>query len=89
MKKFLTFILLTILVNSCIPKKNLVYFQGEPQKVDSIQRLQEAPYRLQINDILDVQIKSPDKDLVALFSNRQQNQNNTAQYSSEALYFNG
>ena len=86
MKKFLTFILLAIVLNSCIPKKNLVYFQGEPQQIDSLQRIQEAPYRLQINDMLDIQIQSPDKDLVDLFQ-RSQNENNSVRYTKESLYF--
>jgi len=86
MKKFLTFILLAILLNSCIPKKNLVYFQGEEQQVDSLRRLQEAPYRLQINDMLDIQIQSPDKKLVDLFQ-RSENENNSVRYTKESLYF--
>jgi polysaccharide export outer membrane protein len=86
MKKFLTFIVLAILLNSCIPKKNLVYFQGEPEQLDSIQRIQEAPYRLQINDMLDIQIQSPDKELVDLFQ-RTQNENNNVRYTRESLYF--
>ncbi len=86
MKKFLTFIVLAILLNSCIPKKNLVYFQGEPEQLDSIQRIQEAPYRLQINDMLDIQIQSPDKELVDLFQ-RTQNDNNNVRYTRESLYF--
>lgn len=89
MKKLLTFILLAFLINSCIPKKNLIYFQGEVQQVDSIQRLQEAPYRLQMNDILDIQIKSPDEDLVALFTTRADEGNTNIRYTQEALYFNG
>lgn len=86
MKKFLTFIVLAILLNSCIPKKNLVYFQGDVKQVDSIQRLQEAPYRLQINDMLDIQIQSPDKKLVDLFQ-RSENENNSVRYTKESLYF--
>jgi len=86
MKKFLTFIVLAILLNSCIPKKNLIYFQGEPEQIDSIQRIQEAPYRLQINDMLDIQIQSPDKELVDLFQ-RTQNENNNVRYTKESLYF--
>lgn len=90
MKKFLTFILLSILLNSCIPKKNLVYFQGEQQTLDSIQRVQETPYRLQINDVLNIQIKSPNKDLVNLFTTREEGSGSTnTRYSEEALYFNG
>jgi polysaccharide export outer membrane protein len=89
MKKFLTFILLASLLHSCIPKKNLVYFQGELQQIDSVQRIQETPYRLMINDILNIQIKSPDKDLVALFTTQITGGNSNLRYSEQAQYFSG
>ena len=89
MKRILTFILLAILINSCIPKKNLVYFQGELKQIDSLQRIQETPYRLQINDIITIQIKSPDKDLVTLFTTRATGGTTNYRYSEQSLYFDG
>ncbi len=89
MKKLFTFILLAILLNSCIPKKNLVYFQGEMQQIDSLQRIQETPYRLQMNDILTIQIKSPNKELIALFTTRATGGTTNYRYSEQSLYFDG
>lgn len=88
MKRFLTFVLLATIFTSCIPNKDLIYFQGEAQTNDSIKKLQDVPYKLQINDMLDIQIKSPDKNLVDLFQTSTSENNNTM-YSQESLYFTG
>jgi len=91
MKKFLTLILLTIFFTSCIPTKDLVYFQGEVDQNGSIQKLQNEPYKLQVNDVLSIDIKSSDEKLVELFStsSANKNQNTNTLYSEETLYFTG
>ncbi len=90
MKKFLTFVLVVILSTSCIPKKNLVYFQGEPSTNQALQKLQNEPYKLQVNDMLDIQIKSSEEKLVELFqpfANSNGNTNSNIRFSQESLYF--
>lgn len=91
MRKVIAFLLLSILYTSCIPLKKQVYFQGDPSESDTIKKIQDVPYRLQVNDILDIQIKSSDEKLVALFSSTPQNNNSNSAnaYSEENLYFRG
>lgn len=86
MKKFLTFALLAIMFTSCIPTKELIYFQGEPSENQALKKLQNEPYRLQVNDMLDIQIKSADQKLVELFQPTTSD-NNNIRYSTETLYF--
>jgi polysaccharide export outer membrane protein len=71
MRIYIAFALLLIISASCIPLKKQIYFQGEITESDSIQKLQDEPYRLQVNDMLDIQIKSSDQKLVDLFSQNQ------------------
>lgn len=87
MKKFLTFIILTTIFTSCIPNKDLIYFQGEPSEANTLQKLQNEPYKLQVNDMLDLQIKSPDKKLVALFQTSTPGTDNSLRYTNENIYF--
>ena len=86
MKKFLGFVILAIIFTSCIPNKDLIYFQGEPSQNQRLQKLQNEPYKLQVNDMLDIQIKSADEKLVALFQTST-NENNTTRYNDESIYF--
>lgn len=87
MNKFLSFIFLAIICTSCIPNKELVYFQGDPQVNDSIKKLQDVPYKLQVNDMLDIQIKSSEEKLVDLFRTSINENNNSIRYTKESLYF--
>jgi len=89
MKKFLTIILYIVLFTSCIPNKDLVYFQGNPEQSEAVKKLQNEPYKLQVNDILDIQIKSPDETLVALFQNQATSGNSSSQFSAEKIFFTG
>ena len=91
MRKVIAFLLLSILYTSCIPLKKQVYFQGDQTESDTIKVIQDVPYRLQVNDILDIQIKSSDAKLVALFSSTPANNNSggSNQYNEETLYFRG
>ena len=90
---FATFSLL-----SCVPNKNLVYFQGTPNEKNDIQRVTNTPYRLQVDDIINIEIKSTESELVAMFkkssssnsgigSNNNNNNNNNNNGSSG--YFSG
>ena len=55
---------LGLLFTSCIPNKDLVYFQGDPKINKNIEAQMQAPYKLQVNDILDIRIKADDDELV-------------------------
>jgi polysaccharide export outer membrane protein len=91
MRKVIALLLLSIIYTSCIPLKKQVYFQGDPSENDTIKKIQDAPYRVQVNDILDIQIKSSDEKLVALFSSTPASNNATGAnaFSEENLYFRG
>jgi polysaccharide export outer membrane protein len=76
MKKiFIGFILLG-LFSSCLSKKQITYFQGEPVSKTEIYKLANQPYRLQINDVVSLDIKAEDEAIVSLFKT-------TAQGNSE------
>ncbi len=89
MRIFIAFALLLILSASCIPLKKQVYFQGEISESDTIRKLQDEPYRLQVNDMLDIQIKSSDQKLVELFNQSPSTGGNMGgnRFSEQALYF--
>ncbi|WP_377179537.1 polysaccharide biosynthesis/export family protein [Namhaeicola litoreus] len=86
MRKVLLLFIAIIFFSSCVPKKELVYFQGEPTTKDSIYKLQNEPYRLQVHDMLYIDIKSSDPQLVALFKNTE-SQSVQTQITPEILYF--
>ncbi|MET2984680.1 polysaccharide biosynthesis/export family protein [Aureibaculum conchae] len=90
LRKVLIIISLGLLISSCIPKKELTYFQGNPSSNKEIYKILNEPYKLQVNDILDIKIKAHDETLVSLF-NQSENQNNgnNNQISSEQFYING
>ena len=88
-RKILLIAILGISVTSCIPTKDLIYFQGEPTSNNSIHKMLNESYRLQVNDILDIRIKAEDEKLVSLFNQSPlQNNQNTSQIDEGSLYFN-
>lgn len=87
MIKKITTLLVVVLFSSCVPNKNLVYLQGNPVNKTEIHKINNQPYKLQINDVLSINIKAPDEKLVALFKksdNRSSNQKET-----KGSYFSG
>ena len=88
MRKILFIVAFGILLSSCIPTKDLIYFQGEPSGKDSVYKMLNEPYRLQVNDILDVRIKADDEKLVSLFNPINQVSGQTSnQFNEQNLYF--
>ena len=73
---------------SCIPSKDLVYLQGEPLSKKEIHRINNIPYKLQVNDIIIIDIKAADNNLVALFNKNQTNGTNE-QSQNGGGYFSG
>ena len=87
-RKILLILIIGILFTSCIPTKDLIYFQGEASTKNSVYKILNEPYRFQVNDILDIQIRAEDEKLVALFNqSAQQGVQSSNQYNNENLYF--
>ena len=87
MRKFLLLLLLIATVTSCIPNKDLVYLQGKPVKSSEIKRINNEPYRLRVNDIILVNIKSSTPELVSLFSVTENNTNANAAGGGQGVGF--
>ncbi len=85
MKKYFLISLLSSFLVSCIPTKDLTYFQGEPEINQEIKKNILKPYRLQIHDIINIRIKASDEKLVALY-NIASSQGN-ATITKEKIYF--
>ena len=66
----LTLLIFSIFFSSCIPHKDLVYYQNKAMAADSSFQVSEAqkPYRVQINDILNIRIKVLDQQNVEIFN---------------------
>ena len=85
--KIYLLLLLSILVTSCIPQKDLIYLQDK--KSDATQVVtpsNQNPYRLQTNDILSITIKAIDSKLVGIFNNTEGGAGSVSEQNS---YFNG
>lgn len=85
MKNFLIICVTAWMFSSCIPTKDLTYFQGNPSDKAKIKELAYKPYRLQVFDIIDIRIKASDEKLVKLFNASQGGSNN--QITKEKIYF--
>ncbi|SFD73963.1 polysaccharide biosynthesis/export family protein [Flavobacterium phragmitis] len=89
-KSFYLFLLISVLLTSCIPMKDLVYLQDKStsSEQNTITAVQSKPYRLQVNDILSINMKAIDPKLVSIFntSNSESAQN---LQSESSLYFDG
>ncbi|MDO9274407.1 MAG: polysaccharide biosynthesis/export family protein [Lutibacter sp.] len=85
MKNFFLYVAVLSLLSSCISTKKVTSFQGEPISKSEITKLNSEPYRLQVNDILFIDIKAENQELVTLFKS------GAAAGSSGAggLYFSG
>lgn len=90
--KLLIIVLSCIIVSSCIPHKDTVYLQNKenaindtiPNNLSEVQK----PYRVQIDDILNIRIKVLDQDNVQIFNPISQDGNLNAS-SAERAYFDG
>ncbi|WP_347174492.1 polysaccharide biosynthesis/export family protein [Polaribacter uvawellassae] len=60
-----------------MPYKDLIYLQGEPITKKNIYKLNNEPYRLQVDDVLSIDVKAEDEKYVALFK-KSNNVNQTA-----------
>ncbi len=65
----------------------MTYFQGEPIAKSEIYKLNNEPYRLQVNDVLYIDIKAVNSELVSLFKSEVSSNNSSSK--GEGLYFSG
>jgi len=84
-------ILFSVLCSSCITNKDVVYLQDKGTVVNDSLLLKEMgkPYRVQINDILSINIKSTNKEITDLLAIFQPVENNNSTVQNQSLYFNG
>ncbi len=84
-KIFFIFLLLT----SCVPYKDTLYLEKNKDKVADIEINADAykPYRLQVDDILSVEIKSNNQKDVEVFSKT--GDSKTGIVNQDQLYFDG
>ncbi len=74
--------------SSCVPTKDLIYLQKKDGNAsNTISEIKIKPYRLQVNDVISINIKSKDPRLVEMFSASSGQSQQAA--SIESLYFNG
>ena len=86
MNKLLLLFFLAIISTSCISTKKTTYFQGEPIAKENVHKINNTPYKLKTNDIININIKCENKEWVSLFSH----QNSSEQGSDVGeLYFTG
>ena len=88
MKNLFLIILFLTFFTSCISTKQMTYFQGEPVSKSELYKLNNEPYRLQINDILYIDIKGNNPEIVAMFTSNGGNTSNAAS-KTQNLYFTG
>jgi polysaccharide biosynthesis/export protein len=86
-KLFIT-LLGSLLFVSCIPTKDLIYLQndGSADKSETVAQLNQKPYRLQVNDLLSINIKALDPSLIEIFNATEQKQ---AANNEQVIYYNG
>lgn len=84
MKNFFLYAAVLSLLSSCISTKQMTSFQGEPVSKSEIYKLNSEPYRLQVNDILYIDIKAENPEIVALFKS-----GTSVGGSAGGLYFTG
>lgn len=79
-----------VFCTSCITNKDVVYLQDKGTSINDSLQIKELskPYRVQVNDILSINVKALDEELIAIFNPVESATNNVNQGQS-ALYFNG
>lgn len=77
------------LLTSCVPFKDTLYLEKNKDKVADIEINADAykPYRLQVDDILSVEIKSNNQKDVEVFSKTRESK--TGVVNQDQLYFDG
>ena len=87
------FLVVLVVINvvfvSCIPYQDTIYLQNKSNATDSTQVIVEKqkPYRVQINDILNIRIKAAKQETVTIFNPIGEGDLNAS--SEERAYFDG
>lgn len=93
MKPLIACLLLVLVLfsSSCITNKDVVYLQNKGTIAnDSLQiKALAQPYRVQIDDILSINVKALDAELVRIFNPTSTNAGGNIGLSEQGLYFNG
>ena len=63
-------VLIALLMSSCIPQKDLLYYQNKETALDTTKVLVEKqqPYRVQVYDILNIRVKALDQENVSILN---------------------
>ncbi|MCF1421379.1 polysaccharide biosynthesis/export family protein [Mangrovimonas futianensis] len=84
-------VVITLFFTSCIPHKDLVYLQNKEQAygADTIPRITETqkPYRVQINDVLNIRVRGLDQEKLTIFN--PVGEENLNADSDQRAYFDG
>lgn len=83
------FLFVVLFTTSCVPTKKLTYLQENTSDTDTlvIMKKRQEPYRLQINDLLSIRVKTLDQEFVGIFNPiSDANPNATGE---ERLYYDG
>lgn len=91
LKASISILLLLCFLSSCVSNKELTYFGDKNKDEELISqsiKLNEKPYKLQIGDLLSINIKSSDQKLVAMFQPISDESGN-GQQSEQGLYYSG
>jgi polysaccharide export outer membrane protein len=80
-----------LVLQSCIPNKKLIYLQDKDGKQIAGGGVEEMsrPYKIQVNDILYIDIKASDPSLVEMFNVSNVTENQANLMNSGGLYFTG
>ena len=86
---FVTFLAVTMLFTSCITNKDVVYLQdkGDGDANDLVLTELPKPYKVQVSDILSINVKALDPELVGIFNPI--GEDGATGQSQSGLYFNG
>ncbi len=89
-RSFFYCLCIVLFLQSCIPNKKLIYLQEKGGKAITDGNLEEMskPYKIQVNDILYIDIKASDPALVAIF-NINESEDQAQIINNGGLYFAG
>ena len=85
--KYLLTLVSIVILSSCVSQKEMVYLQGNTSGLNKVTAV-NAKYHLQVNDVLQIQVKALDQNLVKMFSTQTDGTANNKNNAS-GLYFNG
>ena len=86
MKKYFLLPLLFFFLFSCVSSKDLIYLQGDPIQKKEIKRINDIPYKLQVDDLLNININSDEEKLVTIFNKQNSVNSGNRNFSSVNSY---